>query len=62
MLRHCGSYADLDRIYDWFAGEWLPAAGLRADEHRPVIIEYYDPRPEIPQQQKRVELCIPLAE
>ena len=62
VLRHCGSYADLDRIYDWFAGEWLPAAGLRADEHRPVIIEYYDPRPEIPQQQKRVELCIPLAE
>ena len=62
VLRHCGAYAELDRVYDWFAGEWLPAAGLRADERRPVIIEYYDPRPEIPQQQKRVELCIPLAE
>ena len=62
ILRHQGPYADLDRVYDWLAQEWFPAAGQRIASDRPVVIEYHDNRPETPQPQRVVDICAPLAE
>ena len=62
VLRHRGSYADLDYAYEWFAQEWFAATELRISPDCPVIIEYHDTCPDIPQPQKRVDLCIPLSE
>ena len=61
VLRHRGPYADLDYAYEWFAQEWFAAAGQHIASDRPVILEYYDPSPDIPVQQKRVDICIPLS-
>ena len=61
VLRHRGPYADLDSVYDWFVQEWFPAAGQHIASDRPVILEYYDPSLDIPVQQKRVDICIPLS-
>ena len=62
ILQHQGPYADLDRVYDWLAQEWFPAAGQRIASDRPVVIEYHDNRPETPQPQRVVDICVPLAE
>lgn len=61
VLHHCGPYADLDRVYEWFAQEWFTRAGLHIADDRPVILEYHEPCDAIPAAERRVDICIPLA-
>jgi len=61
VLHHCGPYADLDRVYEWFAQEWFTRAGLHIADDHPVILEYHEPCDAIPAAERRVDICIPLA-
>ena len=60
VLHYHGTYADLDHAGDWLLHHYLPQCGETAAD-APIHLEYLDAHHDDPQQQYRVDICVPLA-
>lgn len=56
---HKGPYAELERVYRWLYGEWLPASGEEAAD-RPSFEEYLNNPREVPPSDWLTEIFLPL--
>ena len=60
VLRHQGSYAELEHAYDWFYRDWLLASGEQIG-NAPPFEEYLNDVQSTPPEQLLTDIYIPLA-
>jgi AraC family transcriptional regulator len=58
-VEHVGPYAELPRAYSWLFGTWLPSSGQEAAD-RPCVEEYLNDPRQVPAQQLRTTVWLPL--
>ncbi len=58
-LSYTGPYADMRDAYRWFLGVWLPASGHEPDD-APIFEAYLDDPREVPQNELRTDIHLPL--
>ncbi|MGH8082605.1 MAG: AraC family transcriptional regulator [Lysobacter sp.] len=59
VVIHTGPYSELPRAYDWLFGQWLPGSGEEAGD-APVHEEYLNNPTQLPPEQWRTAICLPL--
>lgn len=59
VLTHVGSYAELEKPYQWLYGEWLPVSGYEVGEEAPFEEYPNDPR-ETPSAELITRIYLPL--
>ena len=59
VLTHKGPYAELESVYRWLYGQWLPNSGEEADD-RPCFEEYLNNPRALPPQDWLTDVCLPL--
>ena len=60
ILQFTGPYADLEKAYTWFYGEWLPNSGFEAAD-APPFEEYLNDPKETPPSDLQTLIYLPLA-
>ena len=60
VMIHKGPYAELDRSFRWFYGEWLPTSGFTPAD-RPCVEEYLNDCRSLPPEEWLTEIRVPLA-
>ena len=58
-LSYTGPYADMPGAYRWLLGTWLPASGHEPDD-APILEAYLNDPREVPQNQLRTDILLPL--
>lgn len=58
--RHRGGAKGLSRVISEFRDSRVPAQGIVLDPRRPVIEVYFDNPYVVPEEQQRVDICLPV--
>ena len=61
VLHYQGPYSDLNIVWRWLYGDWLPRSGEEVAD-RPAFDAYLNNPRTVSPAQLRTDLCLPLAE
>lgn len=59
-MRHSGGTKGLSLAISDLRNSWVPSQGLAIDNHRPVIEIYLDNPINVPLDQQRIDICMPV--